>query len=94
VAHGPEGSPVPAPTSPRIPDVESMHLEKAEKDSETGHSVNRVDDAGKFKTMTDESAMAQLIGVGILEFGVILHRFVKPFPLYGRQMNDLYVTVS
>jgi hypothetical protein len=71
-----------------------MHLEKAEKDSETGHSANRVDDAGNFKTMTDESAMAQLIGVGILEFGVILHRFVRSFPLYGRQMNDLHVSAS
>ena len=56
-----------------------MHLEKREKDSETGHSVNRVGDGGHVMTvtMTDESAMAQLIGVGILEFGVILHRFVK-----------------
>lgn len=73
VAHGPEGSPVPGPASPRIPDVESMHLEKPDKSSEAGHSVTRVDDATHITTMTDESAMAQLIGVGILEFGVILH---------------------
>jgi len=74
VAHGPEGSPVAGPTSPRNPDVESMHLEKPDKgSSETGQSVNRVDGGGHITTVTDESAMAQLIGVGILEFGVILH---------------------
>jgi zinc transporter 1/2/3 len=94
VAHGPEGSPVPGPASPRIPDVESMHLEKPDKSSEAGHSVTRVDDATHITTMTDESAMAQLIGVGILEFGVILHRFVKPFPLYGQNINDPYATAS
>ncbi|KAF8262618.1 ZIP-like iron-zinc transporter [Lactarius quietus] len=57
IAHGPEGSP------------------KTDKDpqSEAGHSVNRVDDVGHITTMTDDNAMAQLIGVGILEFGVILH---------------------
>lgn len=76
VAHGPEGSPVPGPTVPRNPDVESLHLEKHDKESGTGQSVNRVDD-GHITTVTDESAMAQLIGVGILEFGVILHRFAS-----------------
>ena len=83
VAHGPEGSPEPGPASPRSPDVESMRLEKTDKDSETGHSVNRAEHAAHVKIMTDESAMAQLIGVGILEFGVILHRLVKLFSYCG-----------
>ena len=83
IAHGPEGSPEPGPTSPRGPDVESMHLEKTGKDSETGHSVNRVGDTAHVKIMTDEGAMGQLIGVAILEFGVILHRLVKPVSYYG-----------
>ena len=67
-----------------------MHLKKTEKSSETGHSANNVDDGGHVTTvtMTDESAMAQLIGVGILEFGVILHRFVKPFSLYCLPAGD------
>ena len=83
VAHGPEGSPEPGPASPRSPDVEGMRLEKTDKDSETGHSVNRAEDAAHVKIMTDESAMAQLIGVGILEFGVILHRSVKNISYCG-----------
>ncbi len=71
LAHGPEGTPV--PTSPDRPHIESIHLEKtAEKDSDeeakpagTGHPT----------TITDENVMAQLIGVAVLEFGVILHRY-------------------
>ncbi|KAH9056715.1 ZIP-like iron-zinc transporter [Lactarius vividus] len=70
LAHGPESSPVPGPTSPAIPDVESIQLEK---DSETNRTVKRVDDGGHVTAVTDESVMAQLIGVAILEFGVILH---------------------
>jgi hypothetical protein len=73
-----------------------MHLEKTDKDSEAGHSVNRVNDATTM--MTDESVMAQLIGVGILEFGVILHRFVNPFSHHGSPMgaelNDRYDAAS
>lgn len=87
VAHGPEGSPEPGPASPRSPDVEGMRLEKTDKDSETGHSVNRAEDAAHVKIMTDESAMAQLIGVGILEFGVILHRSVKKISIAALQIR-------
>lgn len=69
--------------------MESLHLEKTDKDSAAGHPVNRVNDATHTTTVTDESAMAQLIGVGILEFGVILHRFVKPFtPLRFAETGD------
>jgi len=63
--------------------VESIRLEKIEKDSEAHRTVNRVDDGGHVATVSDESVMAQLIGVAILEFGVILHRFVKPSSIYG-----------
>ena len=38
-----------------------------------------MDDGGHVTTISDEGAMAHLIGVAILEFGVILHRFVKTF---------------
>ena len=74
-----------------------MRLEKTDKDSETGHSVNRAEDAAHVKIMTDESAMAQLIGVGILEFGVILHRLVKLFFLLRFsewELNDRYHAAS
>ncbi|KAH9028558.1 ZIP-like iron-zinc transporter [Lactarius hengduanensis] len=70
LAHGPEGSPVPGPMSPVAPDVESIHLEK---DPEASRTVKRVDDGEHVTTVTDENVMAQLIGVAILEFGVILH---------------------
>ncbi|KAH9172991.1 ZIP-like iron-zinc transporter [Lactarius sanguifluus] len=70
VAHGPESSPIPGPTFPVNSDVESMHLEK---DPEPSRTVKRVDDGGHVTTVTDENVMAQLIGVAILEFGVILH---------------------
>ena len=71
VAHGPEGAPATASTSDDSkghPDVEPMH---DEKNLEAGHTV---DDVKGY--VSDENAMAQIIGVAILEFGVILHRHV------------------
>jgi len=71
-AHGPEGEPEPAPTSSDSPDPE-----KIEKDLHVGHTHNHVDDTKGKSFQTDADAMAQLIGVAILEFGVILHRHVS-----------------
>ncbi|KAH9006712.1 ZIP-like iron-zinc transporter [Lactarius deliciosus] len=61
--------PVSGPTFPVTPDVESIHLEK---DPEASHTAKRVDDGGHVTTVTDESAMAQLIGVAILELAVLI----------------------
>ncbi|KAI0306097.1 ZIP-like iron-zinc transporter [Multifurca ochricompacta] len=81
LAHGPEGGSAPALTSgdhsEQQPDVESMRLEKIEKKSnfESSHPPSHSDGSGH-GFLTDEGAVAQLIGVAILEFGVILHRSI------------------
>jgi|SRR6267142_1901033 len=66
-AHGPEGESGLDPASGDGPDPE-----KIEK-FHTAHAHDHMDSTFQ----TDETAMAQLIGVAILEFGVILHRHIS-----------------
>jgi solute carrier family 39 (zinc transporter), member 1/2/3 len=68
-AHGPEGE---IALAPKSHDHGHSDLEKVIDDGPThGHSGD-----SELGFMSDENAMAQLIGVAILEFGVILHRYV------------------
>jgi hypothetical protein len=78
-AHGPEGDLAPAPASH---DQGHSDLEKTGKDSDAGHAHSQLGDSKQALFLTDENAMAQLIGVAILEFGVILHRHVLGFLCY------------
>jgi len=64
-AHGPEAD----PTSRDHTDHGHSDPEKIKKDSEADH----LGDSKQALLLSDENAMAQLIGVAILEFGVILH---------------------
>jgi hypothetical protein len=52
------------------PDMEGANVEKKQKDFKAGNGESDEDD------FTDENALAQIIGVAILEFGVVLHRHV------------------
>jgi hypothetical protein len=54
------------------PDIKSADVEKEQKDSKVGHGEVGED----ILYVTDENALAQIIGVAILEFGVVLHRYV------------------
>ncbi|KAF8493243.1 hypothetical protein F5888DRAFT_1927142 [Russula emetica] len=55
---------------------------ESRKDSTASHSHSPMGDSKQALHLTDENAMAQLIGVAILEFGVVLHRHVL-FVLIG-----------
>lgn len=70
-AHGPEADPEQDPTS-----GEGSDLEKVTKISDVGHAHHDVNTRKEISFQNDVDAMAQLIGVGILEFGVVLHRHV------------------
>jgi hypothetical protein len=63
--------PAAAPTSDN--DVESRKLEGNKEEFEADHTVDYV----KSSDVSDEDALAQIIGVAILEFGVVLHRHVE-----------------
>ncbi|KAI0251760.1 Zinc/iron permease [Lactifluus subvellereus] len=67
VSHGPEGVPATASTSD---DGSKQHHEK---NLEAGRTVDHVEGSEVRSHVSDENAMAQIIGVAILEFGVILH---------------------
>jgi hypothetical protein len=73
-AHGPEAESALAPTS----DHGHSDPEKITKESPASH-VHTMGDSKQALPLSDEDAMAQLIGVAILEFGVILHRHVLGF---------------
>ena len=75
-AHGPEAEFAPAPPSRDHNDHGHSDPEKAAKDSPASHAHSPVGDSKQELLLSDENAMAQLIGVAILEFGVILHRYV------------------
>ena len=77
-AHGPETESALAPTSHDHNDHGHSDHEKVTKDSPDIHAHNPMGDS-KQEFLSDENAMAQLIGVAILEFGVILHRHVLYF---------------
>ncbi|KAF8493246.1 ZIP-like iron-zinc transporter [Russula emetica] len=70
-AHGPEAEI--ASTSRDHNDPGHIDLEKVAKDSPASHVHIHMDDSKQELLLTDENAMAQLIGVAILEFGVVLH---------------------
>ncbi len=77
-AHGPEGEFALASTSHDHSHHGHSDPEKVIDDGLTrGHSGD-----SKQGFTSDENAMAQLIGVAILEFGVILHRYVPAFPFF------------
>jgi len=84
-AHGPEGDLALAPTS----HDHGLNPEKVGKDPEAGHANSHSGDSKQALLLTDENAMAQMIGVAILEFGVILHRHVPVFPCF--HMSAFYV---
>jgi hypothetical protein len=71
-AHGPEAEFPLAPTTPDHNDHGHSDPEKVVKDSPDIHAHSHMGDS----KLSDEDALAQLIGVAILEFGVILHRHV------------------
>lgn len=72
-AHGPEAESALAPSSHEHNDHSDP--EKVVKDSDSqAHSHMDVQ-----QRLSDENALAQMIGVAILEFGVILHRHVHYF---------------
>ena len=57
------------------PDIEgaASDVEKKQNDFKAGHGEGDEDDSH----VSDENALAQIIGVAILEFGVVLHRHVS-----------------
>ena len=65
MAHGPEGDASRAA-------VEPPH-EKASSDGDDQGSTDAENQIST-KVTSDDEAIAQIIGVGILEFGVVLHR--------------------
>ena len=88
-AHGPEADSAQDPTS-----GDGSDLEKVTKISEVGHVHHHVDIREGKSFQTDEDAMAQLIGVAILEFGVVLHRHVflvllaRPSPIVPHRITE------
>jgi hypothetical protein len=72
-AHGPESESAPAPAS----GDGSGDVGKTDKDFEAAHSASSSDQNKEGSFMSDEDSMAQLVGVAILEFGVVLHRHVE-----------------
>jgi len=78
-AHGPEAEFALAPTSHDHNEHGHSDPEKVAKDSPTSHAHSPMGDSKQELLLSDENAMAQLIGVAILEFGVILHRHVLCF---------------
>jgi hypothetical protein len=78
-AHGPEAEFASAPTSRDHNDHGHSDPEKVAKDSPASHAHSHMDVSKQELLLSDENAMAQLIGVGILEFGVVLHRHVLCF---------------
>jgi hypothetical protein len=74
-AHGPEAE----SASHDHNDHEHSDPEKEAKDPRASHVHSPMDDSKQALVLTDENAMAQLIGVAILEFGVVLHRHVLCF---------------
>jgi zinc transporter 1/2/3 len=86
-AHGPEADFLPDPASG---DHGHSDLEKAGKGSGADHSS----DSKQELLLTDEEAMAQLIGVAILEFGVILHSVLIGLTLaVDDQFKILFVVI-
>jgi hypothetical protein len=71
--HGPAGGPASSDGSNH---VEDMNPEKSQRDIEASHTVGHVKGSENGSYLSDEDAMAQIIGVAILEFGVVLHRHV------------------
>jgi len=83
-AHGPEAESAStelAPTSHDHNDHGHSDPEKVAKNSqpEVNHAHSHMDGSKQALPLSDENAMAQLIGVAILEFGVVLHRHVLCF---------------
>ncbi|KAI9507638.1 ZIP-like iron-zinc transporter [Russula earlei] len=71
ITHGHGAGALSASASGHEVPLTSSDPEKTEKDHEVVHTHGRLDKQGSF--VSDEDALAQLIGVAILEFGVILH---------------------
>lgn len=83
-AHGPEADSEQNPTS-----GDGSDLEKVTKSSDVGHAHHGVDTRMEKSFQNDVDAMAQLIGVGILEFGVVLHRHVfVHVPSFPHQITE------
>jgi hypothetical protein len=78
-AHGPEAEFPLASTSGDHNDHGHSDPEKVAKGSPASHAHSAMGDSKQASPLSDENAMAQLIGVAILEFGVILHRHVLCF---------------
>ena len=76
-AHGPEAE-IPSPSRDHN-DHGHSDPEKAAKDPSASHAHSHMGDSKQALLLMDENAMAQLIGVAILEFGVVLHRHVICF---------------
>jgi zinc transporter 1/2/3 len=73
-AHGPESNGSPEQTPPESTDISMLDVEKqtetASHQRDHGHSNGHDHDDGDVGT----SPLAQLVGIAILEFGVMLHR--------------------
>ena len=75
VAHGPEAESAPAPISDKSSERETTGKEN-DFDFEAGRTISHVDGSKQESLESDENTMAQLMGVGVLEFGIVLHRHV------------------
>ena len=80
-AHGPEGNNITPP--PELIKPSNVSQSSGEKDAEEGHSHHAVDDA-----------MAQIIGVAILEFGIVLHRRVKRIVFWSSRSDRIHIVCS
>ena len=77
-AHGPEAESALVPTSLDNNDHGHSDPEKVAKDA-ASHAHSHMGDSEQDLLEMDENALAQMIGVAILEFGVVLHRHVLCF---------------
>jgi zinc transporter 1/2/3 len=71
VTHGPEAESAPAPISDKSSEPETTGKGNG-FDFEAGRTTSHID-GSKQALESDENAMAQLMGVGGLEFGIVLH---------------------
>ncbi len=78
IAHGQGIGLAPGPTS-NNDSKQDPELEKMENGngSEAGLILSHIDGSKRPSLVSDENAVAQLVGVAVLEFGIILHRHVS-----------------
>jgi len=81
-----------ADSPPALTSNNGSELEKKGNDFEAGYTLDDNKGGSKQASASDENAMAQLIAVAVLEFGIILHRHVlmRPMSTTRRELTEAY----